>query len=352
MTIEGRQTLLPRDPRRPDHRYAFLHRVVRTFTPVYIGKPARLVNCAAVPFHARPPDRRRLIFGVPRIDKCPIEVLTERPAARPRAAKADDAYDPSDRLRAPPGEAVGILDAKVAVVTGGASGIGRAVALRCAAEGASVVVADVQDAAAVVDAARAQRQQIDCRRVDVAASAEVAALMRDVCARHGRLDVLVCAAGISGGTGLTADYPEPDFDQVIGINLKGVFLAMKHAIPQMLHGGGGAIVNIASIAGLIGLRGTPAYAAAKGGVIQLTKVAAVEYAERNVRVNCICPGMIDTPMVQRLPASAQEGFVARQPLSRLGTPDEIAAAAVFLAGPASAFTTGAALVVDGGYTAL
>lgn len=245
---------------------------------------------------------------------------------------------------------MGVLDGRVAVVTGGASGIGRAIAMRCAAEGARVVAADIVDPTPAVHV-QGGEGDIRVRRADVADAAAVSDLMRWTVVQHGRLDVLVCAAGISGGSNATADYPESEFDRVIAINLKGVFLCMKYAIPEMLSGGGGAIVNIASVMGLVGLPLTPAYSAAKGGVVQLTKVAALEYASRNVRVNCICPGMIDTPMVQRIPASAREHFLVRQPISRLGRADEIAAAVVFLASEASAFTTGAALAVDGGFTA-
>jgi NAD(P)-dependent dehydrogenase (short-subunit alcohol dehydrogenase family) len=246
---------------------------------------------------------------------------------------------------------MGTLEHKVAIVTGGASGIGRAIALRCAVEGARVVIGDVQDGAAVIASADAGDGRVVFRRADVSRAADVADLVQHAVDTYRRLDVLVCAAGISGGIGAIADYSEADFDRVIAIDLKGVFLCMKYAIPQMLRAGGGAIVNIASIAGMVGLARTPAYSAAKAGVVQLTKVAALDYADRNIRVNCVCPGMIDTPMVQRIGVEAQQQFIARQPLRRLGTADEIAAAAVFLASDASAFTTGAALVVDGGFTA-
>jgi len=246
---------------------------------------------------------------------------------------------------------MGALHGKVAVVTGGASGIGRATALRCAAEGARVVIADVQSGDAVVAAARAQQHAVTCRQVDVSNANEVAELMRSTAAQHGRLDILVAAAGIGGGGAPTADYAEADFDRVLAVNLRGVFLCMKYAIMEMLRGDGGAIVNIASVMGLVGLPFTPAYSAAKGGVVQLTKTAAVEYANRNIRINCVCPGMIDTPMVQRIPEPGRQQFLARQPLSRLGTAEEVAAAAVFLASDASAFTTGAAFAVDGGYVA-
>jgi NAD(P)-dependent dehydrogenase (short-subunit alcohol dehydrogenase family) len=246
---------------------------------------------------------------------------------------------------------MGQLQEKIAVVTGGASGIGRAAALKCAAEGARVVIGDAQDGASVVAAAAALGHDVAYQRVDVSAGTEVAALMRLARERGGRLDILIAAAGISGGTGATAEYAESDFDRVVAVNLKGVFLSMKYAIAEMLRTGGGAIVNIASVMGLVGLPLTPAYSAAKGGVVQLTKVAALEYAAHNIRVNCICPGMIDTPMVQRIPESGRRNFLSRQALHRLGTPEEVAAAAVFLASDASAFTTGTTLAVDGGYTA-
>jgi NAD(P)-dependent dehydrogenase (short-subunit alcohol dehydrogenase family) len=246
---------------------------------------------------------------------------------------------------------MGCLEGKVVVVTGGASGIGRATALRCAAEGAHVVVADIQDPQTVVNTGSTLGHDLVFHRTDVSVSTQVAALMRCAVADCGRLDILIAAAGISGGSGSTIDYAEGDFDRVIAINLKGVFLSMKYAIAEMLHGGGGAIVNIASVAGLVGMPHTPAYSAAKGGVVQLTRVAALEYASSNVRVNCICPGMIDTPMVQRIPENVRWQLLRQQPIQRPGTADEVAAAAVFLASDASSFTTGAALVVDGGFTA-
>ena len=244
-----------------------------------------------------------------------------------------------------------LLEGKVVVVTGAASGIGAAAALRCAGEGARVVVADVQDGDTVITAARAQGGDVRFCRTDVSNASQVDALMQFTTAQHGRLDILVAAAGIGGGTAPTAEYGEAEFERVIAINLKGVFLCMKYAIAKMLSGGGGAIVNIASVMGLVGLPQTPAYSAAKGGVVQLTRVAALEYAAHNIRVNCICPGMIDTPMVQRTSDAGRRHFLARQPLARLGTSQEIAAAIVFLASDASTFTTGAVFAVDGGYTA-
>jgi NAD(P)-dependent dehydrogenase (short-subunit alcohol dehydrogenase family) len=247
--------------------------------------------------------------------------------------------------------AVGVLEGKVAVITGGASGIGRAAAERFAAEGAAVTIGDVQDAGPVVAAIGARGGVAQFVPTDVAANAQVRDLMLAAQSRHGRLDVLVAAAGIGGGTEVTVDYAEAEFDRVIAVNLKGVFLAMKHALPSLARAGGAAVVNIASVLGLVGLARTPAYSAAKGGVIQLTKVAALEYARQNVRVNCICPGMIDTPMARRGGERARRQFVTWQPLGRLGEAEEVAAAALFLASDAASFVTGAVFAIDGGFTA-
>ncbi|HVO27852.1 MAG TPA: SDR family NAD(P)-dependent oxidoreductase [Candidatus Margulisiibacteriota bacterium] len=244
---------------------------------------------------------------------------------------------------------MGVLEGKAVVITGGASGIGRATALQCAAAGAHVIIADIQDGAGVI--AAAPEHDICFQRTDVSVSAQVATLIQSVVARHGRLDVLVNAAGIGGGSAPTADYSEADFDRVIATNLKGVFLCMKHALAEMVRAGGGVIVNIASILGLVGMTQTPAYAAAKGGVVQLTKVAALDYAGHHIRVNCICPGIIDTPMLQGVPAAGRRRLVEQQPIGRLGRAEEVAAAVVFLASDASAFTTGAVVAVDGGFTA-
>jgi NAD(P)-dependent dehydrogenase (short-subunit alcohol dehydrogenase family) len=180
---------------------------------------------------------------------------------------------------------------------------------------------------------------------------QVESLVRETLARAGGLDVLVAAAGIGGGLAETAEYAEADFERVLAVNLCGVFYAMKYAIRAMLAGRGGAIVTVASAMGLVGLPRTPAYSAAKGGVVQLTRVAALEYARRGIRVNCICPGVIDTPMVGRATPEARAVLVESHPMGRMGTADEVAEAALYLASDASSFTTGAVLPVDGGFVA-
>jgi NAD(P)-dependent dehydrogenase (short-subunit alcohol dehydrogenase family) len=243
---------------------------------------------------------------------------------------------------------MGSLIGNVAVITGGASGIGAATTRALAREGATVVVGDCQDAGPVIRDLEGQGGHASWLATDVCSSAQVQKLIAHAEEQHGRLDVLVTCAAIGGGNAPTADYAADDFERVIAVNLRGVFLAMKYAIAAMLRTGGGSIVNIASVLGLVGMARTPAYSAAKGGVVQLTKVAAVEYATRNIRVNCICPGIIDTPMA-RAPAVRQ--FAAQQPLGRLGAADEIARTAAFLAGTRAAFITGASFVIDGGFTA-
>ena len=247
---------------------------------------------------------------------------------------------------------MGRLEDKVAVITGAGSGIGRAAALLFAREGAKVVVADVtgaeeETAAAIGDAATPVR-------ADVSSAADVRAMIETARARYGRLDVLFNNAGIEGAPGFTADCTEEDFDRVIAVNLKGVFLGMKYAIPVMLEHGGGSIINNASIAGLVGFPGAPAYCASKGGVVLLTKATALEYATQNIRVNAICPGVIETPMIERYVSTGEEArrmLVQIEPVGRLGQPEEVAALALFLASDEASFITGAALPVDGGVVA-
>lgn len=252
------------------------------------------------------------------------------------------------------------MQGKVALVTGGASGIGRATACRFAGAGARVVVADVDEAlaretVALIEAAGGEALPV---RVDVRVSDEVEGAVRLAVERFGGLDFAVNSAGIQGPLLATADYAEADWAAVIGINLTGVWLCMKHELRQMLASGGGAIVNVASNFGLVGSESMPAYCASKHGVLGLTKAAALDYAHSGIRVNAICPGATATPLVTKIleadPARGEEliaGITAALPLGRMARPEEVATAAVWLCSDEAAFVAGAALSVDGGYVA-
>jgi len=249
----------------------------------------------------------------------------------------------------------GTLDGKVALVTGGASGIGRATALTFAREGAKLVVADMnaeggQQTAHLITEKGGEAIFV---RTDVSKAVEVQALISQAVATYGRLDCAHNNAGIGGGRALTAEYPEDTWHQVIAVNLTGVWFCMKYEVPQMLYQGGGTIVNTASAAGLVGTRGTSAYVASKHGVVGLTKTAALEYAQQGIRVNCVCPGMIHTPMTKRGLSDPERRarIIANQPIGRVGTPEEVAEAVVWLCSDAASFVTGHTMTVDGGYVA-
>jgi 2-keto-3-deoxy-L-fuconate dehydrogenase len=237
------------------------------------------------------------------------------------------------------------LAGRHALVTGGGSGIGAAVVRRLHAEGAHVVVADRNG-----EAARALAGELGDRAegivLDVRDEAAVAPAMDGV-------DVLANVAGI----GSTTDAPSTDlsvWEDVFAVNARGTFLCCKHAIPSMRERGGGVIVNVASIAGLVGLPNRAAYCASKGAVVALTRALAVDHVRDGIRVNCVCPGTVDSPWVQRLVRDVgedMEALKARQPMGRLGTPEEIAASVSYLVSDAAAFVTGTALVIDGGLTA-
>ena len=250
----------------------------------------------------------------------------------------------------------GRLEGKVALVTGASSGIGRAAALAFSREGAKVVTADV-DVEGGMETVRTIQDaggEAVFVRSDVSKAAEVEALISKSVETYGRLDCAYNNAGIEGTMGPTADCTEENWDRVIGTNLKGMWLCMKYEIPEMLTRGSGAIVNVSSIAGLVGIQGRPAYAASKHGVAGLTKAAALEYAQAGIRINAVCPGIIRTPMLERPLAQRPEleaTLIAQVPVGRIGTPEEIAEAVVWLCSDAASFVTGHTMMVDGGYVA-
>lgn len=253
----------------------------------------------------------------------------------------------------------GLLKGKVALVTGGGSGIGRATAIIFAREGAQVVVADLNGEAAdrVKDEIVERGGEATAIRADVSKEADAEAMVKAAVDAFGKLDVAFNNAGIEGLITPTHEYPYQDWQRIIAINLTGVWLGMRYQIPVMREQGGGAIVNTASILGLVGFEDTPAYTATKHGVIGLTKVAAIENAKHGIRVNAVCPGFIETPMVMergvkagRDPAMYEE-LKRLHPMGRLGKPEEIGEAVAWLASDKASFVTGHALVVDGGYTA-
>jgi len=250
----------------------------------------------------------------------------------------------------------GRVNGKIALVTGGGSGIGRATALAFAREGAKVVIADVvvsggEETVRLIKAAGGEAVFI---KADVSKAADVEALIKKTVDTYGRLDCAFNNAGIEGEMATTVDCTEENWDRTVAIDLKGVWLCLKYEIPQMLKQGGGAIVNTASVAGLVGFSGLPAYVAAKHGVNGLTKTAALEYAKAGIRVNAVCPGVIKTPMVDRLFSSqphAGEAIAALEPVGRLGKPEEIGEAVVWLCSDAASFVTGLPMAVDGGLVA-
>lgn len=251
--------------------------------------------------------------------------------------------------------AEGRLDGKRAIITGAGAGIGRAIATRFVEEGARVIVADVDLTSAEMVAGELGDAAI-AHRVDVRRAEEMDALVKRALEAWGGLDIMVNNAGV-GIAATTPDTSEDDWDRVMDVCLKGTFLGMKYAIPAIRDSGGGSVTNISSIAALVGIRDRAAYSAAKGGILALTRAAAMDHVEEGVRVNCIAPGTVDTPWVQRItegyddPEAARAAMRARQPHGRLVSPQEIAAMAAHLSSDEAGSIIGAAMVVDGGMTA-
>jgi len=254
----------------------------------------------------------------------------------------------------------GLLEGKSALITGGGGGIGRATALAFAREGARLAVADIRleaarETVALVNAAGGQAISLSG---EVARDDDVREMIDGVVAAYGRLDCAFNNAGIAGwhvdaAGKKTAEWSEEAFDRMIAVNLKGVWLCMKHELPQMQkQGSGGAIVNTGSIAGLAGLPTSSAYVAAKHGVIGLTKTAALEYAEDNIRVNAVCPGFIRTAMTAPMTPPRSEAILAQVPFRRMGNPEEIAEMVVWLCSERASYVSGAAYNVDGGWMAI
>ena len=251
----------------------------------------------------------------------------------------------------------GSFDGKVALVTGASSGIGRATAMAFSREGAKVVAADVATEGGEETVGIIQDSGGDAIfvKADVSQANQVESLIKTAVGSYGRVDCAHNNAGIEGAVAQTHEYLEDAWDSVMSINLKGVWLCMKYEIPQMLSQGNGAIVNTASVAGLIGIRGQPAYVASKHGVNGLTKVAALENAARGIRVNSVCPGIIRTPMIDRFVSMSsyhdEESIVSMEPVGRMGTPEEIAETVVWLCSDSASFVTGHNMTVDGGFVA-
>lgn len=247
-----------------------------------------------------------------------------------------------------------MVNGKCGLVTGAASGIGRACAVRLAADGAAVVLADLasagesgESAANEIRAAGGKAEFVAC---DVAEEADHEALVEHVVDRFGSLDFALNNAGV-GVHARLVDTTTEDFDRVLAVNLRGTFLGMKHQIPRMLRGGGGAIVNTASNAGLRGVHQIGAYAASKHGIVGLTKNGAIEHADDGIRVNAVCPGAIMTPLMSEQPPERQQEIMRPQAMSRPGEPAEVAAAVAWLCSEESSFVTGVAMPVDAGSVA-
>jgi NAD(P)-dependent dehydrogenase (short-subunit alcohol dehydrogenase family) len=248
---------------------------------------------------------------------------------------------------------VGVLSGKVAIITGAGSGIAAAAARLFHKEGARILLADVSGKEA--ELAAELGDGVAFCRADVSSGAEVQSMVERAIAEFGQLDILCNVAGITGPQGSVEDADEENIDRVIAVNVRGLLLTMKHALPHLVVGGGGVIVNISSATALVGMPGLTVYSATKGAIIATTRVVAAEYASKGVRANVICPGGIETPIylehLERDPEAVNK-TVSLIPAGRVGKPEEIAQAMLFLASDASSYMTGAVVPVDGGQTAV
>ena len=243
---------------------------------------------------------------------------------------------------------------KVIIVTGGSFGIGKATAIAFAKQGAKIVIVDWAENPESIAFIKDLGNEVIFIKCDVSKSVEVKSMVEKTIATYGRLDYAFNNAGIEGNTAPTPDCTEENWDKTIAINLKGVWLCMKYEIPEMLKQGKGVIINCSSVAGLVGFEGLPAYVASKHGVVGLTKTAALECAKHGIRINAVCPGVIQTPMIDRLTGKKKEAieqYTALEPLGRFGQPEEIANAVLWLCSDEASFVTGHGMAVDGGFVA-
>jgi NAD(P)-dependent dehydrogenase (short-subunit alcohol dehydrogenase family) len=251
---------------------------------------------------------------------------------------------------------MGRLERKVAIITGAGTGMGRGAATLFAKEGAKVIVADIaadtgQETVNLIKRAGGEAIFV---KADVSKAEDVKKMVRAAVDTYRRLDILYNNAGVQGDMVYTADLSEETYNKHMNVNLKGVWLGMKYAIPEMLKAGGGSIVNTASVCAMVGMRGLPHYSASKGGVVSLSKVTAIEYVRKNIRVNCICPGTIRTQIVTAFEQADPEAYKQWKegvPMGRCGEPEEVARLALFLASDESSYITGCVVPIDGGITA-
>ncbi|MDC1504220.1 SDR family oxidoreductase [Winogradskyella sp.] len=246
------------------------------------------------------------------------------------------------------------FEGKVVQVTGGSFGIGKATAVAFAKRGAKVAIVDWVEDNEAINAIKSIGGEAVFIKCDVSNTEDVKAMIKKTISTFGRLDYAFNNAGIEGSNGITHECTEENWDKTINVNLKGIWLCMKYQIPEMLKQGKGVIINCASIAGLVGYRGLPAYVASKHGITGLTKSAALEYAKLGIRVNAVCPGAIKTPMIDRITGNkkeVEEQFADMEPIGRLGQPEEVANCVLWLCSDEASFVTGHAMAVDGGWVA-